>query len=44
MIGCPLSEVAYVGTWSARDRWTEFVWGVIPESRLLLPVEQPILG
>lgn len=38
-----LSGVAYVGTWSARDRWTEFVWGAIPESRLLLPVEQPTL-
>jgi len=38
-----LSTVAFVGTWRARDLWTEFVWGTIPESRLLLPVEQPAL-
>ncbi len=36
-----LSGVAYVGTWTARDQWTEFVWGNIPESRLMLPSEQP---
>lgn len=39
-----LSSVAYVGTWTARDRWTEFVWGTVPESRLMLPSEQPALG
>ncbi len=39
----PLSTVAFVGTWGARDLWTGFVWGTIPESRLLLPVEQPAL-
>jgi hypothetical protein len=38
-----LSTVAIVGTWGARDLWTGFVWGTIPESRLLLPVEQPAL-
>lgn len=32
-----LSTVAYVGTWNARDQWTELVWGTVPESRLLLP-------
>ena len=36
-----LSSVAYVGTWTARDQWTEFVWGNLPESRLMLPSEQP---
>ena len=39
-----LSGVAYVGTWTARDQWTEFVWGNVPESRLMLPSEQPTLG
>lgn len=39
-----LSRVAYVGTWTARDRWTEFVWGNVPESRLMLPSEQPTLS
>lgn len=39
-----LSTVAFVSTWGARDLWTEFVWGTIPESRLLLPVEQPALN
>ncbi|MCA1677340.1 MAG: DUF1828 domain-containing protein [Actinobacteria bacterium] len=39
-----LSSVAYVGTWIARDQWTEFVWGNVPESRLMLPSEQPTLG
>ena len=38
-----LSTVAFVGTWGARGLWTGFVWGTIPESRLLLPVEQPAL-
>ena len=32
-----LSTVAYVGTWNARDQWTELVWGTVPKSRLLLP-------
>ena len=36
-----LSGVAYVGTWTARDQWTEFVWGNVPQSRLMLPSEQP---
>lgn len=36
-----LSTVAYVSTWRARDQWTGFVWGAVPESRLLLPVEGP---
>lgn len=36
-----LSGVAYVGTWTARDQWTEFVWGQLPESRLMLPSAQP---
>lgn len=39
-----LAGVAYVGTWTARDQWTEFVWGNLPESRLMLPAEQPIPG
>ena len=38
-----LAGVAYVGTWTARDQWTDFVWGNLPESRLMLPSEQPIL-
>ncbi len=32
-----LSGVAYVGTWTARDQWIEFVWGNVPASRLMLP-------
>ncbi|MGH3999837.1 MAG: hypothetical protein ACRDTJ_20525 [Pseudonocardiaceae bacterium] len=42
-----LAGVAYVGTWTARDQWTEFVWGNcgnVPESRLMLPPEQPTRG
>ena len=39
-----LVGVAYVGTWTARDQWTEFVWGNVPESRLMLPPEQPTRG
>lgn len=39
-----LAGVAYVGTWTARDQWTEFVWGNLPESRLMLPSEQPTPG
>ncbi|MGQ0776288.1 MAG: DUF1828 domain-containing protein [Pseudonocardiales bacterium] len=39
-----LSGVAYVGTWTARDQWTEFVWGTVPESRLMLPPGQPTVG
>jgi hypothetical protein len=39
-----LSSVAYVGTWTARDQWTAFVWGNVPPSRLMLPSEQPTLG
>jgi hypothetical protein len=31
--------VAYVSTWTARDQWTEFVWGNVPDSRLMLPSE-----
>ncbi|MGH3810663.1 MAG: DUF1828 domain-containing protein [Pseudonocardiaceae bacterium] len=29
---------------AARDQWTEFVWGHLPPSRLMLPSEQPTLG
>jgi hypothetical protein len=36
-----LAGVAYVGTWTARDQWTQFVWGNLPQSRLMLPSEQP---
>ncbi|MGH3827924.1 MAG: hypothetical protein ACRDQX_12245, partial [Pseudonocardiaceae bacterium] len=36
-----LAGVAYVGTWTARDQWTKFVRGNVPESRLMLPSEQP---
>lgn len=36
-----LAGVAYVGTWIARDQWTEFVWGNVPQSRLMLPSVQP---
>ncbi|MGH3874861.1 MAG: hypothetical protein ACRDSR_25720 [Pseudonocardiaceae bacterium] len=39
-----LAGVAYVDTWTTRDQWTEFVWGTVPESRLMLPSEQPTLG
>ncbi|HET9255787.1 MAG TPA: hypothetical protein VFO16_11355 [Pseudonocardiaceae bacterium] len=39
-----LAGVAYLGTWTARDQWTEFVWGNVPESRLMLPPEQPSRG
>ena len=39
-----LSGVAYVGTWTARDQWTEFVWGNVPDSRLMLPPEQSTRG
>ena len=39
-----LTAVAYVGTWTARQEWTDFVWGTIPESRLLTAAEQPALG
>lgn len=39
-----LASVAYVGTWAARDRWTEFVWGTVPETRLMLPSEQSALS
>jgi hypothetical protein len=39
-----LSGVAYVGTWTARDQWTEFVWGNVPESRLMRPASQQTLG
>ncbi|MGH3815986.1 MAG: hypothetical protein ACRDUV_26650 [Pseudonocardiaceae bacterium] len=39
-----LSTVAYVGSWGAREYWTEFVWGSIPDdTRILLPGEQPTL-
>lgn len=38
-----LSTVAFVGTWGARDLWTEFVRGTIPQSRLLLSVGQPAI-
>ena len=39
-----LSGVAYVGTWTARDQWTELMWGNVPESRLMLPSPWPTLG
>ncbi len=39
-----LAGVAYVGTWTARDQWTQFVWGNIPQSRLMLPSEQSTAG
>lgn len=40
-----LTRVAYVGTWTARDRWVDFVKGRIPEeSRVLQAGEQQMLG
>jgi len=40
-----LAKVAYVGTWTARDRWIEFVKGEVPKgSRILLAGEQQTLN
>ena len=39
-----LSTVAYVGTWGERQQWTDFVWGSIPDRRVLTTSEQPALG
>lgn len=39
-----LSRVAYVGTWIARDQWTEFVRGKAPKSRLMLPPERQTIS
>ncbi|MGH3695884.1 MAG: DUF1828 domain-containing protein [Pseudonocardiaceae bacterium] len=39
-----LAGVAYVSTWTAREQWTEFVWGNVPESRLMLPSRQSTRG
>jgi hypothetical protein len=38
-----LSSVAYVGTWSDRDRWTEFVWSGTAEGRLLMEPEHTLM-
>jgi hypothetical protein len=39
-----LTRVAYVGTWTARDRWIDFVRGDVPEeSRVLIAGEQQLV-
>lgn len=38
-----LTTIAYVVNWRARDVWTEFVRGEVPDSRLLVPAGQPSL-
>lgn len=39
-----LTSVAFVGTWSDRQTWTDFVWGNVPEFRLLTPGGQLTIG
>lgn len=31
-----LTTVAFVGSWKARDRVTQFIWGHVPEGRIIL--------